>query len=125
MGFQVFLCFDLNSQTCLGKSLLKLLHHAWQNFWLFQTLAKASRPLRSGRRSPVWRMASHLCSSEVGAPLSSSGRIKCDAFLSLSISRKEVVTKQTEGYSQQQQEEEEEILIFQVLENITIVVHTS
>ena len=32
----------------------------------------------------------------------------------LSILRREVVTKQTEGYSQQQQEEEEEILVFQV-----------
>ena len=35
-------------------------------------------------------------------------------FKYLSIFRREVVTKQTEGYSQQQQEEEEEILVFQV-----------
>ena len=41
------------------------------------------------------------------------------------IPRKEVVPKQTEGYSQQQQEEEEEILVFQVSENITIVVYIS
>ena len=46
-------------------------------------------------------------------------------FVILSIPRKEVVTKQTEGYSQQQQEEEEEILVFQVSQNITIVSHTS
>ena len=49
------------------------------------------------------------------------------APLSLSIPRKEVVTKQTEGYSQQQQEEEEEILVFQVggnnLCNITIIIY--
>ena len=41
------------------------------------------------------------------------------------IPRKEVVTKQTEGYSQQQQEEEEEILVFQVSENITTVLYIS
>ena len=32
-----------------------------------------------------------------------------------SISRREMVTKQTEGYDGQQQEEEEEIMVFQVL----------
>ena len=71
----------------------------------------------SGQRSSVWRMASHLCSSQVSACIVMIDKItnfKLFTILLLSIPRKEVVTKQTEGYSQQQQEEEEEILVFQV-----------
>ena len=90
----------------------------------------------SGWRGSVWRVASHLRSSQVGGMeknkiiihhcyqiLNSWSNqneilmISCKIlhhYKYLCILRREVVTKQTEGYSQQQQEEEEEILVFQV-----------
>ena len=92
----------------------------------------------SGWWGSVWRVASHLCSPQVGGMKKKKiiiviKSLGMDLFVKiikmrycsysckiahhfkyLSIFRREVVTKQTEGYSQQQQEEEEEILVFQV-----------
>ena len=104
------------------------------SFALAQSLESKSLCL-SGRWSPVWRMASHLRSSQVSRLQTllwrimvihtyMSGRVKINTLSSIggslrsvlwSISRREMVTKQTEGYGGQQQEEEEEIMVFQVL----------